>query len=138
MNDTSTQREHLSHSKIQLFKSCRKRYEFNYVHCIRPEKTATPLRVGTIGHLALEYLLGGMDLADVLLVIRSTYNSHEPEIPPSEWAYEREMVCGLIRGYERVYRNDQYTVLATELEFDQSIRNPATGRMSTQIGRAHV
>lgn len=124
----------LSHSRIQVFKQCRKRYEYHYRHRIRPDRTPTPFRVGSIGHAALETLMNGNDLNIVIQAIRDTYSGTDPEIPLDAWWYECEMLVGLVRGYHDRWGTSQYVPVACEVEFEIPIVNPATGEVSQDWG----
>ena len=60
----------LTTSQVKCFKTCRKRYELEYVEMLKPIETPKALEIGTLYHVGLEHLLSGlsMDAVKVCLI----------------------------------------------------------------------
>ena len=56
----------LTTSQVKCFKQCRKRYELEYVECLKPIETPKALQIGTLFHLGLELVQSGMEMDIVL------------------------------------------------------------------------
>lgn len=57
--------EKVTTSQVKCFKQCRKRYELEYVECLKPVETPKALEIGTLYHAGLEALLNGENICDV-------------------------------------------------------------------------
>ena len=55
----------LTTSQVKCFKTCRKRYELEYIECLKPVETPKALEIGTLYHAGLEMLLKGRTYPDV-------------------------------------------------------------------------
>lgn len=55
----------LTTSQVKCFKTCRKRYELEYVQMLKPIETPKALEIGTLYHAGLERLLNGREFIDV-------------------------------------------------------------------------
>ncbi|KKN77460.1 hypothetical protein LCGC14_0360190 [marine sediment metagenome] len=146
----------LSASFFSAFKACAMRCKLKYVLGLVPIKTTDSLRMGTNWHSILEItkmkpgsvcpecsntkknpecpLCEGTDiLPDDMMdaVIRHLNKAYET-VPMSktkaEWLTERAILLYSLCGYNWVYAEDNYEVVAEEIEFNLSVLNPATGR----------
>jgi putative RecB family exonuclease len=54
-----------SHSRIEAFRTCPRKYEFSYVQGLRPEGTGIEAFMGSRVHEALEWLYGRVSMCDV-------------------------------------------------------------------------
>lgn len=59
----------LTTSQVKCFKTCRKRYFFEYVEMLKPIETPKALELGTLYHYGLELLLTGTDIDAVAFAI---------------------------------------------------------------------
>jgi CRISPR/Cas system-associated exonuclease Cas4 (RecB family) len=113
----------LSHSKMQAFKVCRRRYYWEYEYGIRPEVTPTALRMGTALHDALDRLKKGGTLQQALVAIDAHY-----AVAAGQSEYERSTVVTLVCHYAEHWHEEPVQVIASELRFELPILNPETGR----------
>lgn len=61
----------LTTSQVKCFKTCRKRYELEYIECLKPIETPKALEIGTLYHEGLEAILTGKNIAEVEKIIIS-------------------------------------------------------------------
>ena len=66
----------LTTSQVKCFKTCRKRYELEYVECLKPIETPKALEIGTLYHEGLEAILTGKDIAEVQKIIIGKQNKN--------------------------------------------------------------
>lgn len=66
-------------------------------------------------------------------------NFYYTNVPPNkdtiEWAVERAILAYSLAGYLWYYANDQIKTIATEIQFDLPLRNPATSRALPNVRR---
>jgi putative RecB family exonuclease len=72
-----------SHSRIEAFRTCPKKYEFSYVQGLRPETTGIEAFMGSRVHEALEWLYDRVSMCDVPSVDRLVEKYHE--LWDAEW-----------------------------------------------------
>lgn len=116
----------LTHSRMQSFKTCRKKAFFEYEIGIRKEIDAKALRMGSAGHDGLDILKQGLGIEAAIEKVRSHYLDRPDNYDDLEWEYERETVECLVSGYHWRW-GDAFQVVETEQSFRVPIRNPATG-----------
>jgi len=124
----------LTHSSMSTFRTCNRRYRWQYDAGIRPKRESAPLRIGGNCHLGFDARASGLSVNESIQVGVASY----AELPKwvllpeqlEEWAVEREIVASLLSGYFWLYGDDQLEVIETEQVFDLSIVNPETGRAS--------
>lgn len=117
----------LTHSRMDCFKSCRKREWFMYELGIRRVEDAKALRMGSAYHDALETLANTKSLDAACNAVYYTYQTVEP-FDQRELDIERETVLRLLCGYVWRWENYPLEYLAAEREFELPLINPETGR----------
>ena len=146
----------MSTSFISSFKACPMRCKLKYVLGLVPIEDTDALRTGTNWHRLLEImgmkpgtvcpecskaknnpecpLCEGTDIlaAEMMdAVVRQLNKSYET-VPMSktkqEWLTERAILLYSIAGYNWRYVDDDFEVVAEELEFSLPLRNPESGR----------
>ena len=125
----------LTHSSTTCFKTCRRRYYYQYVHGVTRDYPSAPLRLGSAFHYGLDALAVTGDLEAAVNAVRGNYDEMpawavEPE-DQFAWRVECETAVRLVCGYAWRWQNDGITVIASEQPFDLSLVNPKTGRAST-------
>ena len=146
----------LSASFFSAFKACAMRCKLKYVLGLVPVETTDALRMGTNWHKLLEIakmkpgsvcpecsntqnnpecpLCEGTDILpnDMMDAVIRYLNKAYETVPMSktkdEWLTERAVLLYSLCGYNWVYAEDNYEVVAEEIEFSLSVLNPATGR----------
>lgn len=124
----------LTHSRMDSFKTCRKRSFFEYEVGLRRSIDAKPLRMGTAFHAGLDQLKLDRSMGYAANAARACYDAQPAEYDAAEWETERETVVGLLSGYQwRWSQGDGIglKVLATERSFNLPLINPETGSAST-------
>ena len=111
----------LSHSRIQTFQQCQRRYRYGYVDGYRPVAKAQPLRFGSLMHDALETWWRAVGLGDHNALHQAlyamAYNKHVAD--PFDLALARTLIAGYhCRWIDEASRS---TVLAVEEDFDLAI-----------------
>ncbi len=122
----------LTHSRFECFKACPRMHYLRYELGVRRDDVDRKLRIGQNVHLGLELLDKGISLEDVCEQIRSNY----AEIPPwvddkADWEEECEICIRLLCGHHWRYEADTLECVASELQFEIPILNPATEYAST-------
>ena len=118
----------LTHSRQDSFKTCRKKHWFSYELGIRREVDAKALRMGSAYHSGLESLGKGCGLDDAVEAVRAYYDAFRDAYDQYEWEIERETVVRLLCGYQWRWENDELENVATEQSFQLPLRNPETGK----------
>lgn len=126
INPTAKERQMLTHSRIDSFKTCRKKSWFSYELGLRPINDAKALRMGSAYHSALESLEtnGALDVA--IECVRSSYQNVEAN-DQLELDYELETVMRLVCGYVWRWGSSRLEFIAAELPFELPLNNPETG-----------
>ena len=57
----------LTTSQVKCFKQCRKKYELEYVECLKPIETPKAFQIGTLFHFGLECLQSGKTIDDAIM-----------------------------------------------------------------------
>ena len=123
----------VTHSRMQCFKTCRRKHWYKYGLRVRRE-SGPALRMGSMVHTALDLLKNGSTLDEVSAAIRENYT------PLLEAADTLDRVDALELEAEKVWRLTQgwfnrwappfvsdVAIVASELPFNLAIANPATG-----------
>lgn len=123
----------LTHSRIQVAKTCLRKHALMFVHRIRREAEAKPLRMGKAFHLGLDARAKGCTADEAIAAAECEYwKAETPGQDNTDIAIERSIVSCLLAGYFwRWARMDsEMEVLASELSFEIPIVNPDTGAKS--------
>lgn len=120
----------LTHSRMDTFKTCRKRHWFAYERAVRPVIDAKALRMGQGFHGAQEILLATGDFPAAVESIRAHYRHMPDEYDVYWWSIECETVIREICGYVWRWSQQNIEVVATEQEFALPLINPETGQPS--------
>ncbi len=126
--------ELLTHSKIQSFKSCRKKCFYSYELGYRKETSGKALRMGHAFHAGVENLGRGADIANACQAVRDEYALCPEGFDPMDWSYELETVLRLVCAYQWRWATDRLEYVAVELPFQIPLINPESGRKAP--GRA--
>ena len=112
----------LTHSRMSCFRTCPRKHYLRYELGIAPVKDDAPRRVGIAFHALLEAADKGVEMTVEMLGL--------------EDAYELELVLAMFDGHLRLhFENEKWaTPVASELEFNIPLVNPATGK-ATQTWR---
>lgn len=125
--------ELLTESRAQTERRCAREGKLRYADGLIPASAiAEPLRVGTLGHHALEAWWKGSDEERIVDALAAIVDHATPESDP----YEIVRVEELIRGYDARWSDEHYEVIGVELEFRAPLVNPETGAKSRTFVRA--
>ncbi len=126
----------LTHSSLQEFKVCPRRYFFSQVRKIRPDREdAKPLRIGTAIHKVKELVRKGMSHDEALLAGIAAYEKVPLNVSPEDWAIERQIVLRLMHAHLQYYSQDGIKTIEAESVFILPIRNPETGSATPKYSR---
>ena len=120
----------LTNSRIESFKTCRRRHWFAYELGLRKELDAKALRMGTAFHAGVEALANRADISDAISEAIRSY----PMLPAAteeqdhENTIELSTVRCLISAYAWRWSESPLEYLATEQAFSIPLLNPETGR----------
>lgn len=120
--------ELLTHSRLDCFKTCRKKHQYAYELGIRSVVDAKALRMGSAYHAGIEQLGKGLGLEEAVNAARGHYERQPDFMPDYEWSIECETVVRLLCGYEWRWSHDPIRNVATEQSFELPLRNPETGK----------
>ena len=125
-----------TYSMWSLFRNCRKKFEWRYIHQLVPLHRDPALSFGALIHECLELWHGNSPLADVLSHIdSSTRERHSDPAVKADYHLARAMM----QGYAARYPTEDFITFALEETFRGPIINPATGASSrtfTLAGKA--
>lgn len=113
--DERTQR--LTTSQVKCFKTCRKRYELEYVENWKPVETPKALEVGTLYHLGLETLLKTGYLANALAVMRQQIRY---DVDPIADEFTYLTVKQMITAFDRDSGWRDWQIISIERPFEVS------------------
>ena len=123
---------HLSHSSIQEFLACPRRFEWRRVRGLRKARKAEALRFGDHYHHGLDRLKKGHDVETVVAEIWGSYRDVPAWVHDLDpWLLEREICVRLLIAWN-VF-TEPLDVVASEMPFEARIRNPATGRTTRRF-----
>lgn len=124
--------ELMTESRAQTERRCSREGKLRYADGLIPAgRIAEPLRVGTLGHHALEAWWKGSD-ERIVEALGAIVDHASPESDPFEIVRLEE----LIRGYDARWSDEVYEVIGVELEFRAPLVNPETGASSRSFIRA--
>ena len=111
----------ITNSECGTYRRCPREHKFAYTLGVRSVETDAPLRFGTAIHHCLELV---MKRRPVNLPDGKAFYDADP--------YMAERMTAMIDGYTARWDRNEYEVLATEVQFDCPLVNPATGAASTK------
>lgn len=131
----------ITHSSVECFRTCHRKYFYEYEQCIKPKDTPWALLDGKALHLALELLYRGR-LPDIGRgqncrswgtfeglepIIQHLYEVERPkEEDESEIVRHKSIVWSMVKGYVKAYRADEFTSFKPEVEGQTPIGEGAT------------
>lgn len=120
----------LTTSQVKCFKTCRKRYQLEYVECLKPIETPKALEIGTLYHAGLEMLLSGVpfDVIEVNLMDKQRDNAARMGIDFDPLnAYIAIEMC---RAWNRESGWQNWQIISVEKSFEVS-----TGYAKRMLGK---
>jgi len=116
---TTTERQLLTHSRLSCWRSCPRKHYLRYELGLAPDTDSFALRVGTAFHAALEAHDLGRDPTAAI--------SARGDLDP----FDHALVAAMFNVHVERWQGDTLEVVATELQFEIPLRNPETGKPST-------
>jgi hypothetical protein len=116
---------HLSASAIKCFKACPLRFKGQYDLGIRKIEDTEALRIGTHWHEILEV---ADDWDAVTELLNERYGNIPDHMDKEKMETERIKLLYTLTGYNWFYQDVEREVIAAEIEFEITVRNPETGR----------
>jgi hypothetical protein len=116
----------LTHSRMDLFRRCRKRHYWAYEEGIRPISDGRALRMGSAGHQALDELKLGHGMPAAIQKVHDCYRENNGGVPEYDWAIERETVECLVVGWEWRWKDEPLHCVESEQQFQLPLINPTT------------
>ena len=117
--------KHLSHSTIQDFLTCPRRFEWRRLRRLRKASKATALRFGSRFHKGLDALKTGTPIETVIAEIWRAYDEIPSHIRDVDaWFLEREICVRLLAAWATF--SEPFDVVVSEQDFEVPIRNPET------------
>ena len=98
-------------SELNCFRSCRRKYYFEYVEQLKPIKTSEALSIGTLYHCGLESILNGVSLPDTLKRIRLAGQT-------AESPYDAATACAMITAWHSNSGWEKLEILDVEKQFE--------------------
>lgn len=128
----------LTHSSIQTFKECRRKFYYSYIKGIRPAIDKPVLRLGSAVHEGLDLLAKEHSLAETVGIIRDSYDSIEAYNDEfiQQLDYEATTACQLVEIYDKAWENQDIEIIESEQAFELPIINPETGQEHPQFKQA--
>jgi hypothetical protein len=122
----------LTYSSIQMFKACRKKYQYKYVMGLVPVEKPLYFSTGAAFHVALESHYKGQKPDQSISLIENYFNENMPGSDDLErfekWDSEKRLTVALFCRYLEYYQMGEFWVIDTEKQFNVPIINPETGR----------
>jgi len=117
----------LSHTSIQDFLTCPRKFEWRRVCRLRKRRRAQSLRLGDRYHQGLDLLKKGESLEGAIFHVWESYRDIPPQVLDEvAWLVEREISIRLLCAWDLF--TEPLDVVASEVSFEARIRNPETGR----------
>ncbi len=115
----------LTHSSIQAFKSCRRRYQYRYVDGLELKDRPVYFDFGTAIHLGLAIHYKGGSLEDSLKEIEVHFDDNAPAADDSErlneWEKMKALAVDIFHNYVAHYPKEPFKVLEVEKLFELPI-----------------
>ena len=116
----------LSHTSIQDYLACPRRFEWRRVRRLRKRRRAQALRFGDLFHQGLDLLKRGQPIEDALVHVWEAYRDIPPHVDEDAWLIERETCLRLLCAWDHF--TEPLDVIASEVPFEARIKNPESGR----------
>lgn len=104
----------VTNSAKKEFQSCRRRYRYKYVDCVRPQGS-TALKVGTLCHVGFEWFWRGSTMAVILNAMRSSVRGDswwDTEAGQVEFARSRALITGYYVAWSKT--RDKWELVSCE------------------------
>lgn len=124
----ATQKELLTHSRQDTFKTCRKKHQFAYELGLRRIDDAKALRMGSAFHEGIEQLGKGASLEVACQAVRDKHGVCPALFDSYDWAIELETILRLVCAYEWKWASQRLEHVVVERQFELPLLNPETGK----------
>lgn len=122
----------ITHSEMQAADKCLRKEFLCYQLGLRPERDATPLRIGSAVHYGLDLYKKGAGPTDAIKGTMVKFDSTQPKHDDYlyDWEIERVTISAMLNGYFWRWADMDKTIriIASEQVFNIPIINPNTGR----------
>lgn len=123
----------LTNSRMQAFKTCRRKHFYAYEMGLRRETDARALRIGSAVHEALDRWKRVQPMEVVMGAVDDFYAEPPDAVDEDEWWIEHQTTAGLVSGYDWRWQGHAFDVIASEQSFDLPLENPATGAVTSSF-----
>lgn len=121
-------------SSIDCFRSCHKKYYYQYDLCIKPRRTSWALTDGTALHMALELYYSGDVLTisekrteGILERINAFYDGLRDNLDgEGDVGKHKALVRGMFMGYSMIYSPNEFEWIRPEIKFTKVFPNNFT------------
>lgn len=125
-------------SSIDCFRSCHKKYYYQYELCIKPRRTSWPLTDGTALHMALEHYYGSPLALDpthdhnelvgaILRLLDAFYDGLRDELDgDGNVGQHKALARGMFKGYSMIYSPNEFEWIRPEIQFTKIFPNNFT------------
>ena len=134
----------LTHSRMQTYRTCARKHQYQYELGVRPSSSADFFRLGAAVHTGIDVWNKTGEADKAIHDATSPYHAAVMQASSAELAnaieLERETVVALLNGYFAAWAWDRHEdaehpltpveIIASELSFDLPITNPETGATS--------
>ena len=131
----------LTHSQMQCAKTCLRKHQLAYVFGIRREVESIPMRIGSAFHFGLNLKANGESANSAVLGTMVQFDSTKPITDDDRlyhWMIDREIIARLLSAYfwRWAEADAGIKIIGSEVAFNVSISNPATGHPMRIFRRA--
>jgi len=110
---------------MAAFKSCRRRYQYRYVHGLEQKDRPLYYDFGTAVHLALAYHYNGVPANEITIAIENYFADNAPAQDESErlqkWIDARDLAVAMYLQYAKRYPQELFKVIDVEKGFELPI-----------------
>lgn len=114
----------ITHSSLQCFQSCHRKYKLRYMDCITPKLKSNALEFGSAMHIALEEYFKYVRASQAFLDLTGTCDFTFDCSKILKDKVEASKLAGLLRGYLHRWFNEdstKYDIIEIEKEFKLKI-----------------
>ena len=110
----------LTTSEMKCFRTCRKRYEFEYVRCLKPIETPKALSIGRQYHKGIELILNRIKYEKVeeLLIAEEMENAEKNQIDPN--LFDTYLALEMVRHFCDKANWQSWKIISIEQNFEVS------------------